>query len=52
MSQNSKPRITVVGALSKQGRRVAHTLLQSGRSVVSALTRKLDSPQAQSLARE
>jgi len=30
MSQNSKPLITIVGALSKQGRSVAHALLQSG----------------------
>ena len=52
MSQNSKPLITVVGALSKQGRSVAHTLLQSGRYRVRALTRRVDAPEAQSLARQ
>jgi uncharacterized protein YbjT (DUF2867 family) len=51
MSQNSKPLITVVGALSKQGRSVASTLLQSGRYRVRALTRRVDAPEAQSLAR-
>jgi uncharacterized protein YbjT (DUF2867 family) len=52
MSQNNKPLITVVGALSKQGRSVAHTLLQSGRYRVRALTRRVDVPEAQSLARQ
>jgi uncharacterized protein YbjT (DUF2867 family) len=52
MSQNSKPLITVVGALSKQGRSVAHTLLESGRYRVRALTRRVDAPEAQSLARQ
>jgi uncharacterized protein YbjT (DUF2867 family) len=52
MSQNSKPLITVVGALSKQGRSVAHTLLQSGRYRVRALTGRVDAPEAQSLARQ
>jgi uncharacterized protein YbjT (DUF2867 family) len=52
MTQNSKPLITVVGALSKQGHSVAHTLLQSGRYRVRALTRRVDAPGAQSLARE
>jgi uncharacterized protein YbjT (DUF2867 family) len=52
MSQNNKPLITVVGALSKQGRSVAHTLLQSRRYRVRALTRRVDSPEAQSLARK
>jgi nucleoside-diphosphate-sugar epimerase len=51
MSQNSKPLITVVGALSKQGRSTAHTLLESGRYRVRALTRRVDAPEAQSLAR-
>lgn len=50
MSSNSKPLITVVGALSKQGRSVAHSLLQSGRYRVRALTRRTDSPEAQILA--
>ena len=52
MSQNNKTRITIVGALSKQGRSVAHTLLQSGRYRVRALTRRVDSPEAQNLARQ
>jgi hypothetical protein len=52
MSKNSKPLITVVGALSKQGRSAAHTLLQSGRYRVRALTSRVDSPEAQSLARQ
>jgi uncharacterized protein YbjT (DUF2867 family) len=51
MSQDGKPLITIVGALSKQGRSAAHTLLQSGRYRVRALTRRTDSPEAQSLAR-
>jgi len=50
MSSNSKPLITVVGALSKQGRSVAHSLLQSGRYHVRVLTRRTDSPEAQKLA--
>jgi uncharacterized protein YbjT (DUF2867 family) len=52
MSSNSKLLITVVGASSKQGRGVAHTLLQSGRYRVRALTRRVDTPEAQSLARQ
>ena len=52
MSQNNEPLITIVGALSKQGRSVAHTLLQSGRYRVRALTRRVDSPEAQNLARQ
>jgi uncharacterized protein YbjT (DUF2867 family) len=50
MSQTGKPLITVVGALSKQGRSVAHALLQSGHYRVRALTRRVDAPEAQSLA--
>lgn len=52
MSQNSKPLITVVGALSKQGRSAAHTLLQSERYRVRALTSRVDSAEAQTLARQ
>jgi uncharacterized protein YbjT (DUF2867 family) len=52
MPSNSKPLITVVGALSKQGRSAAHSLLQSGRYRVRALTRRVDSPEAQNLARQ
>jgi uncharacterized protein YbjT (DUF2867 family) len=52
MSSSNKPLITVVGATSKQGRSVVHTLLQSGRYRVRALTRRGDAPEAQSLARQ
>src|SRR5258708_37670677 len=52
ISQKSNPLITIVGALSKQGRSVAHTLLQSGRYRVRALTRRVDALEAQSLARQ
>jgi uncharacterized protein YbjT (DUF2867 family) len=52
MSSDSKPLITVVGATSKQGRSVAQSLLQSGRYRVRALTRRLDAPEAQNLARQ
>jgi uncharacterized protein YbjT (DUF2867 family) len=45
-----KPLITVVGAASKQGRSVAHALLDSGRYRVRALTRRRDSQLAQVLA--
>jgi hypothetical protein len=51
MSVSSKPLITIVGALSKQGRSAAHTLLESWRYRVRALTRRVDAPEAQSLAR-
>jgi uncharacterized protein YbjT (DUF2867 family) len=51
MSAHSKPLIAVVGALSKQGRSVARALLQSGRYRVRALTRRVDAPEAQTLAR-
>src|SRR5271166_6104404 len=52
MSSNSKPLITVVGALSKQGRSVVHTLLQSGAYRVRALTRRVDATEARNLARQ
>ena len=52
MSSNIKPLITVAGALSKQGRSVVHALLESGRYRVRALTRGVDAPEAQSLARQ
>jgi uncharacterized protein YbjT (DUF2867 family) len=52
MSDSGKPLITIVGALSKQGRSAAHTLLQSRRYRVRALTRRIDSPEAQKLARQ
>jgi uncharacterized protein YbjT (DUF2867 family) len=50
VSSPNKPLITVVGALSKQGRSVAQTLLESGRYRVRALTRRVDAPEAKSLA--
>jgi uncharacterized protein YbjT (DUF2867 family) len=50
--EHEKPLITVVGALSKQGRGATQTLLQSGRYRVRALTRRTGSPEAQSLARQ
>jgi uncharacterized protein YbjT (DUF2867 family) len=52
MSSNRKPLISVVGGLSKQGRSVAHSLLQSGRYHVRVLTRRPDSAEAQKLAGE
>jgi uncharacterized protein YbjT (DUF2867 family) len=52
MSPNHKPLITIVGALSKQGRSAARALLQSKGYRVRALTRSVDSVEAQSLARE
>jgi NAD(P)-dependent dehydrogenase (short-subunit alcohol dehydrogenase family) len=48
--RNRNPVITVVGAASKQGRSVAHALLDSGRDRVRALTRRRDSQPAQVLA--
>jgi uncharacterized protein YbjT (DUF2867 family) len=47
----AQPLITVVGASSKQGRSVAHALLDSGRYRVRALTGRRDSQLAQVLAR-
>ncbi len=52
MNSSHKPLVTVVGALSKQGRSVVQTLLQSQRYQVRALTRRVDSPEAQALARQ
>lgn len=52
MLPNHKPLITIVGALSKQGRSAARALLQSGDYRVRALTRHVDSAEAQGLARE
>jgi len=49
---NQKPLIAVVGALSKQGRSVAQTLLQSGRYRVRALTRDTNTPAAHHLAEQ
>lgn len=50
MSNETRPLIVIAGSLSKQGRSVAHSLLQSGRYRVRALTRRTDSPEAVKLA--
>lgn len=50
MPSSDKPLVTVVGALSKQGRSVARSLLESGRYRVRALTRRVDAPEAKRLA--
>lgn len=50
MRQEDKPLITIIGVLGKQGRSVADTLLQSGRFRVRGITRRIDSPEAISLA--
>lgn len=52
MQPDHKPLITVVGALSKQGRSATHTLLRSQRYRVRALTRRVDSADARRLAAE
>ena len=52
MTQKDKPLITIVGVLGKQGRSAAHTLLQSGRYRVRGITRRVDSPDALSLAEQ
>ncbi|PVZ82623.1 NmrA family protein [Serratia sp. S1B] len=50
MLSDNRPRITVFGAMSKQGRSVTRTLLQSGRYRVRALTRNSGSSIALELA--
>ncbi len=50
MSIEDKPIIAIVGSLSKQGRSVAHSLLQSNRYRVRALTGNIDSLEAKNLA--
>jgi uncharacterized protein YbjT (DUF2867 family) len=52
MTQKDKPLITIVGVLGKQGRSAARTLLQSGHFRVRGLTRRVDSPEALSLAEQ
>lgn len=52
MQSDQRPLITIVGALSKQGRSATLTLLQSRRYRVRALTRRIDSAGARSLAAE
>ena len=52
MTQEDKPLITIVGVLGKQGRSAARALLQSGHFRVRGLTRRVDSPEALSLAEQ
>lgn len=49
MQADRKPLITVVGALSKQGRSVVRSLLASQRYRVRGLTRRVSSPEAKEL---
>lgn len=49
MPVNSKPLITVVGALSKQGRSIVHSLLESQRYRVRGLTSRVESLEAKEL---
>ncbi len=51
-SPTDKQLITITGVLGKQGRSAAHTLLQSGRYLVRGITRRIDSPEALSLAEQ
>jgi uncharacterized protein YbjT (DUF2867 family) len=46
----TKPLITIVGILGKQGLSAAHSLLESGRYRVRGTTRRINSPEAISLA--
>lgn len=46
----TKPLITIVGILGKQGLSAAHSLLESGRYRVRGTTRRINSPEAVSLA--
>lgn len=52
VKQNEKPLITIVGVLGKQGLSAALTLLKSGRYRVRGITRRIDSPEAQSLTEQ
>jgi uncharacterized protein YbjT (DUF2867 family) len=47
--KSSKPLITIVGILGKQGYSVAQSLIQSGQYQVRGITRRLDSSEAVSL---
>jgi uncharacterized protein YbjT (DUF2867 family) len=49
MTQKDRPLITIVGISGKQGRSVAHTLLQTGGYRVRGITRQTDSPAARAL---
>lgn len=50
--KSSKPLVTIVGVLGKQGYSVAQTLIQSGQYQVRGITRRLDSPEAISLTEQ
>jgi uncharacterized protein YbjT (DUF2867 family) len=50
--KSSKPLVTIVGVLGKQGYSVAQTLIQSGQYQVRGITRRLDSPEAVSLTEQ
>lgn len=50
--EEDKPLITIVGILGKQGRSVAHTLLENGHFRVRGITRRIDSPAAQHLIKQ
>lgn len=52
INTKEKPLITIVGVLGKQGRSVANTLLQSGSYRVRGITRRIDSPEALTLAKQ
>jgi uncharacterized protein YbjT (DUF2867 family) len=52
MKQKDKPLITITGVLGKQGYSAARTLLQSGLYRVRGITRRIDSPEALSLAEQ
>jgi len=52
LGPQDKPLITIVGVLGKQGRSVAQTLSESGRYQVRGITRRIHSPEAQSLAEQ
>ncbi|MBC9934911.1 NmrA/HSCARG family protein [Chitinophaga qingshengii] len=47
-----KPLVTIVGILGKQGLSAARTLLASGKYRVRGITRRIDSPEAQSLSQQ
>ena len=50
--QKEKPLITIVGILGKQGLSAARTLLASGKYRVRGITRRIDSPEALTLAQQ
>jgi uncharacterized protein YbjT (DUF2867 family) len=52
VTQKDKPLITITGILGKQGRSAAHTLLQSGSYRVRGIIRRIDWPEALTLAEQ